>query len=77
MYRRNDTQDFMDTVLMEEDYAHIMREARKIDSNGPGLERLRRQEIVDFRIETAEMNKERPLQLLGKLPKPGIGFVKF
>ncbi|KAJ6506249.1 hypothetical protein C8R47DRAFT_1209439 [Mycena vitilis] len=32
-----------------------MREARKIDSDG--LERLRCQAIVDFRIKTADMNK--------------------
>ncbi|KAF7346732.1 hypothetical protein MSAN_01811500 [Mycena sanguinolenta] len=55
MYRRNDTQDFMDVVLTEEDHAYIMREARRIDSSG--LERLRRQEVVDFRVKTAEMHK--------------------
>jgi CheY-like chemotaxis protein len=59
MYRRNDTQDFMDAVLTDEDHAYIMREARKIDSDG--LERLRRQEIVDFRIKTADMNKAKAL----------------
>jgi hypothetical protein len=59
MYRRNDTQDFMDAVLMAEDHAYTMREARKIDSNG--LERLRRQEIVDFRIKTAGMNKAKAI----------------
>ncbi|KAF7335877.1 hypothetical protein MSAN_02324700 [Mycena sanguinolenta] len=53
MYRRNDTQNFMDAVLTDEDHAYIMREARKIDSDG--LERLRRQEIVDFRLKTAVM----------------------
>ncbi|KAF8205788.1 hypothetical protein K438DRAFT_1579294 [Mycena galopus ATCC 62051] len=55
MYRRNDTQDFMDAVFTEEDHAYIMREARRIDASG--LERLRRQEIVDFRLRTAEMHK--------------------
>ncbi|KAJ7213389.1 hypothetical protein GGX14DRAFT_392897 [Mycena pura] len=59
MYRRNDTQDFMDAVLTNEDHTFIMREARKIDSNG--LERLRRQDIVDFRVRTAEMNKAKAL----------------
>ncbi|KAF8202587.1 hypothetical protein K438DRAFT_1757917 [Mycena galopus ATCC 62051] len=56
MYRRNDTQDFMDAVLTDEDHAFIMREARRVDASG--AEALRRQEIVDFRIKTAEMHKE-------------------
>jgi hypothetical protein len=34
MYRRNNTQAFMDTVLTDEDHAYIMREARKVDSSG-------------------------------------------
>ncbi|KAF8188240.1 hypothetical protein K438DRAFT_1972424 [Mycena galopus ATCC 62051] len=55
MYRRNDTQNFMDAVLSDEDHTYIMREARKIDCNG--LERLRRQKIIDFRLKTAEMHK--------------------
>ncbi|KAJ7845342.1 hypothetical protein B0H13DRAFT_2363702 [Mycena leptocephala] len=59
MYRRNDTQDFMDAVLTDEDHAFIMREARRVDASG--AEALRRQEIVDFRIKTAEMHKEKAL----------------
>ncbi|KAF8209626.1 hypothetical protein K438DRAFT_2063060 [Mycena galopus ATCC 62051] len=47
MYRRNDTQNFMDTVLTAEDHAYIMREARQIDSSGE--EAQRRRDIVDFR----------------------------
>jgi hypothetical protein len=59
MYRRNNTQDFMDAVLTDEDHAFIMREARRVDASG--AEALRRQEIVDFRIKTAEMPKEKAL----------------
>ncbi|KAJ7701496.1 hypothetical protein B0H17DRAFT_1244250, partial [Mycena rosella] len=59
MYRCNDTQDFMDAVLTNEDHAYIMHEARKIDSSG--LEALWWQEIIDFRIRTAEMHKEKAL----------------
>lgn len=49
----------MDTVLMAEDHAYTMREARKIDSNG--LKRLHCQEIIDFRIKTAELNKAKAM----------------
>ncbi|KAF8206026.1 hypothetical protein K438DRAFT_1905210 [Mycena galopus ATCC 62051] len=42
-------------LAIDEDHTYIMREARKIDCNG--LERLRRQEIIDFRLKTAEMHK--------------------
>jgi hypothetical protein len=59
MYCRNDTQAFMDTVLTDEDHAYIMREARKVDSSG--LEGRRRQEIVDFRIKTAQMQKDKAI----------------
>jgi hypothetical protein len=59
MYRKNDTQDFMDTLLSDEDHAYIIRKAREIDSSG--LEALRRREIVDFRIRTAEMNKSKSI----------------
>ncbi|KAJ7469144.1 hypothetical protein FB451DRAFT_1039011, partial [Mycena latifolia] len=59
MYRRNDTQAFMDAILTQEDHAYIMREARKVDASG--REALRRQEIVDFRIKIAEMHKEKAL----------------
>ncbi|KAJ7292581.1 hypothetical protein C8J57DRAFT_1042576 [Mycena rebaudengoi] len=59
MFRRNQTQEFMDTVFDAADYAFIMREARKIDASG--LEALHRQEIVDFRLKTAEMQKNKAL----------------
>ncbi|KAJ7872736.1 hypothetical protein B0H13DRAFT_2349316 [Mycena leptocephala] len=51
----NDTQSFMDTVLKAEDHAYIMHEARRIDASGS--EAQTRQEIVDFRTRTAEMQK--------------------
>ncbi|KAJ7430216.1 hypothetical protein B0H11DRAFT_1676382, partial [Mycena galericulata] len=59
MYRRNDTQAFMDAVLTDEDHAYIMREARRVDASGE--EARRRQEIVDFRIKTAEMRKKKAI----------------
>ncbi|KAJ7935046.1 hypothetical protein B0H13DRAFT_2305200 [Mycena leptocephala] len=55
MFRRNDTQNFMDAVFTDEDHAYIMREARRIDASGE--EARRREQIVDFRIKTAEMHK--------------------
>jgi hypothetical protein len=36
-----------------------MREARRVDASG--REALRRQEIVDFRLKTAQMHKEKAL----------------
>lgn len=52
MFRRNDTQDFMDAVLTPDDHAYIMREARRIEART-------RQKIVDFRVKTAVMQKEK------------------
>ncbi|KAJ7120405.1 hypothetical protein C8R44DRAFT_737216 [Mycena epipterygia] len=57
MYLPNDTQAFMDAVLTEADHTYIIREARKIDASG--AEALWHQEIVDFRIKTAEMHKQK------------------
>lgn len=34
MFCRNDTQNFMDAVFMDEDHAYIMREVRHIDASG-------------------------------------------
>ncbi|KAF8203541.1 hypothetical protein K438DRAFT_1472661, partial [Mycena galopus ATCC 62051] len=59
MFDRNDTQAFMDAVLSPEDHAYIMREARRIDASGVEAEKQRK--IVDFRVQTAEMNKEKAL----------------
>lgn len=57
MYRRNDTQSFMDAVFTSEDHLFVMREARKVDSSG--LEGSRRKELVDFRVQVAAMKKQR------------------
>ncbi|KAJ7101998.1 hypothetical protein C8R44DRAFT_843406, partial [Mycena epipterygia] len=59
MYRRNDTQAFMDAVLTDDDHAYIMRAARRVDASG--AEAQRRQEIVDFRVKTAEMHKNKAI----------------
>ncbi|KAJ7248128.1 hypothetical protein B0H12DRAFT_1000452, partial [Mycena haematopus] len=59
MFRQNGTQDFMDAVLTAEDHAYIMREARRIDVSGE--EAKMRQKIVDFRVRTAAMQKEKAL----------------
>ncbi|KAJ7475256.1 hypothetical protein B0H11DRAFT_1810745, partial [Mycena galericulata] len=64
MFRRNETQDFMDAVFTAEDHAYIMREARRIDASGE--EAQRREEIVDFRIRTAEMQKTKALAKIQK-----------
>ncbi|KAJ6455043.1 hypothetical protein C8R45DRAFT_846168, partial [Mycena sanguinolenta] len=57
MFRRNDTGDFMDALFTDEDHAYIMREARRIDASGE--EAKLRANIVDFRIRTAEMQKDK------------------
>ncbi|KAJ7213194.1 hypothetical protein GGX14DRAFT_519404 [Mycena pura] len=67
MYRRNDTQSFMDAVLTAEDHAYIMREARHIDASGS--EAQRRREIVDFRTRTAEMQKTKAVAKSQKAAK--------
>ncbi|KAJ7829469.1 hypothetical protein B0H13DRAFT_1655732, partial [Mycena leptocephala] len=59
MFRRNDTQDFMDAVFTPEDHAYIMREARRIDASGE--EAKMRTKIVDFRVRTAAMQKEKAI----------------
>ncbi|KAJ7877146.1 hypothetical protein B0H13DRAFT_1631869 [Mycena leptocephala] len=59
MFRRNNTQDFMNAVFTDEDHAYIMREARRIDASGE--ETKMRAKIVDFRIRTAAMQKEKAL----------------
>ncbi|KAF7364655.1 hypothetical protein MVEN_00335000 [Mycena venus] len=57
MFRRNDTQAFMDAVFTDENHAYIMREARRIDASG--VEAEKRRKIVDFRIQMAQMNKDK------------------
>ncbi|KAJ6536941.1 hypothetical protein B0H19DRAFT_1270627 [Mycena capillaripes] len=64
MWRRNDTQEFMDAVLTPEDHAYIMREARRIDASGE--EARMRQKIVDFRVKTAAMQKEKAMAKMRK-----------
>ncbi|KAJ7021484.1 hypothetical protein C8F04DRAFT_1314480 [Mycena alexandri] len=59
MFRRNDTQDFMDATFTAEDHAYIMREARRIDASGE--EAKMRARIVDFRLKTAAMQKDKAL----------------
>jgi hypothetical protein len=64
MFRRNNTQDFMDAVFTDEDHAYIMREARRIDASGE--EASHREQIVDFRIRTTEMQKTKALAKIQK-----------
>ncbi|KAJ7485891.1 hypothetical protein FB451DRAFT_1027055 [Mycena latifolia] len=64
MFRRNDTQDFVDAVFTPEDHLYIMREARRIDASGE--ERKIRQKIVDFRIRVAAMHKDKALAKVRK-----------
>ncbi|KAJ7719825.1 hypothetical protein B0H16DRAFT_1794260 [Mycena metata] len=59
MFRRNNTQDFMDATFTAEDHAYVMREARRIDASGE--EAKMRARIVDFRLRTAAMQKEKAL----------------
>jgi DNA-binding phage protein len=64
MFRRNQTQDFMDAVFTPEDHAYIMQEARRIEASGE--EARRRNEIVDFRLKTAETQKAKALAKVQK-----------
>jgi len=57
MFRHNDTQDYMDAVFVAADHKFIMREARRIDASG--LEKKRRQNLVDYRLEVAHIRKDK------------------
>lgn len=57
MYRRNDTQDFMDAVFTFDDHLHIMRTARELDSSG--LEGKRKRALTEFWVKLATMRKEK------------------
>lgn len=57
MFQHNDTQDFMDVVFKEADHISIMHQARILDASG--IEGKRRKEIVDFRVEVAQIRKEK------------------
>lgn len=50
-FSRNDTQDFMDTMFVDEDYAHLRREARKIDTSG--IEKKRREALIQHKHDSA------------------------
>jgi hypothetical protein len=65
MFQRNDTQDFIDAVFIDEDHLFAMREARKLDESG--AERVRRKKIVDFRVEVARIRKEKEIARAQKL----------
>ncbi|KAF8148860.1 hypothetical protein B0H34DRAFT_802746 [Crassisporium funariophilum] len=52
-YNRNETQDFMDALLVDEDHAHLRREARALDASH--LEASRRKAQVDFDLRVEEM----------------------
>ncbi|KAL1678348.1 hypothetical protein EV122DRAFT_278277 [Schizophyllum commune] len=61
MYKQNDTQDFMDTVMTEpEDYAYLMRLNREQDASG--LEAKRRAEEVEYRKRVAEETRRREIE---------------
>jgi hypothetical protein len=47
----------MDAVFLPEDHMFIMKEARKMDTSG--LEKKRRKELVAFRVEVAQIRKDR------------------
>jgi hypothetical protein len=64
MFRHNNTQNFMDAVFTDEEHAYIMREARRIDASSE--EASRREQIVDFRIRNAEMQKTKALAKIQK-----------
>lgn len=59
MYRRNDTQDFMDAVFTFDDHLVIMREAQKLDASG--LEAKMRKASVEFRVRVAAMKKQKEI----------------
>jgi len=55
MFRHNNTQDYMDAVFVAADHKFVMQEARRIDASG--LEKKRRQKLVDYRLEVARIRK--------------------
>ncbi|KAF8064382.1 hypothetical protein FPV67DRAFT_1699320 [Lyophyllum atratum] len=59
MFKHNETQAYMDVTYHEEDHQFIRREARRMDASG--LEKKRRKELVDFRVEVAHIRKGKEL----------------
>ena len=54
MYNQNDTQDFMDKHLDDDDHKYIMQLARIFDASG--FEKKRRKDLIDHAAKEAEAN---------------------
>jgi hypothetical protein len=50
-FLRNNTQDFMDTMFVDEDYTHLQCEACKIDTSG--IKKKRREALIQHTHDSA------------------------
>ncbi|KAL1732840.1 hypothetical protein EV714DRAFT_270463 [Schizophyllum commune] len=57
MYKNNDTQQFSDQYLQDDDRVYVMRTARELDASG--VERKRRKEQAEFECRMVEMKRQR------------------
>jgi len=65
MFQRNETQDFIEGVFIDEDHLFVMPEERKLDEFGAG--HIRRKKFVDFQVEVARIRKEKEIAQAEKL----------
>ncbi|KAG1764536.1 hypothetical protein EDD22DRAFT_1018747 [Suillus occidentalis] len=56
-FARNETQDFMNALFIDEDHAHIRKEARRIDTSG--IEKHRRDAVIQYKKTVAEENHKK------------------
>ncbi|KAG2337689.1 hypothetical protein BDR05DRAFT_1004857 [Suillus weaverae] len=56
-FARNETQDFMNALFVDEDHAHIRKEARRIDASG--IEKHRRDAVIQYKKTVAEENHKK------------------
>jgi DNA-binding phage protein len=64
MYNQNDTQDFMDKHLDDDDHKYIMQLAHIFDTSG--FEKKRRKDLIDHAAKEAEANAVRIGKKQGK-----------
>jgi hypothetical protein len=64
-FRRNETQDFVDSQFQEEDYQYVRKEARILDASK--LETRRRREQKEFDLRVAQMRREREVEKARKI----------
>ncbi|KAH7917274.1 hypothetical protein BV22DRAFT_1135542 [Leucogyrophana mollusca] len=54
---RNDTQEFMDDIFIDEDHAHLRKEARMVDASG--IERQRRDALIEHGKKVAKETRQK------------------